>query len=55
MLSTIELKEIKQQIDKGYSVSFPYTTLKEYLKTCKQIDDYLEYLNRVTYISIEEI
>ncbi len=41
MLSTTELKEIKQQIDKGYSVSFPHTSLKEYKSICKQIDNYI--------------
>lgn len=42
MLSNTELKEIKQQIDKGLSVSFPYTTIKEYLTICKQIDNYIK-------------
>lgn len=42
MLSITELKEIKQQIDKGYSVSFPHTSVKEYEYICKQLDNYIK-------------
>lgn len=42
MLSITELKEIKLQLDKGFSVSFPYTSVKEYKAICKQLDNYLE-------------
>jgi hypothetical protein len=55
MLSTIELKEIKQQIDKGYSVSFPDTSIKDYVIICKQIDNYIEQINNSYLYNIEEI
>jgi hypothetical protein len=42
MLSITELKEIKLQLDKGFSVSFPYTNVKEYLAICKQLDNYIK-------------
>ena len=48
MLSNTELKEIKQQIDKGLSVSFPHTSVKEYKAICKQLDNYLEEIKPCT-------
>lgn len=46
MLSITELKEIKLQLDKGFSVSFPYTSVKEYKAICKQLDKYLEEIKK---------
>lgn len=53
MLSITELKEIKQQLDKGLSVSFPYTSVKEYKAICKQLDNYIKEITKwLTLISV---
>ena len=42
MLSNTELKEIKQQIDKGLTLCLPQSiTLKQYDSIIKQIDSYI--------------
>jgi hypothetical protein len=45
-LTNQELKHIVNQIDKGFTVQFNYTTLKEYKKYCQQINKYLESIGR---------
>ncbi len=55
MLSNTELKEIKEQIDKGYSVSFPNTSIKDYVIICKQIDNYTERANNSYLYNTKEI
>jgi len=53
MLSITELKEIKQQLDKGLSVSLPYTSVKEYKAICKQLDNYIKEITKwLTLISV---
>ena len=42
-LSIIELEEIKQQIDKGFTLCLPQTiSLKQYDSIIKQIDNYIK-------------
>ncbi len=43
MLSNTELKEIKQQIDKGLTLCLPQSiSIKQYDNIIKQIDNYIK-------------
>ncbi len=41
LLNNNQLKEIADNINKGLSVQFPYTTLAQYSSYIKQIDEYI--------------
>jgi|TARA_Y100000114_G_scaffold139061_1_gene142656 ribulose bisphosphate carboxylase small subunit len=45
-LTNQELKHIVNQIDKGYTIQFNYTTFNQYKKYCYQINKYLESIGR---------
>jgi len=45
-LTKRQLKEIVINMDKGLTVQFPGTTLKQYQSYCKQIDNYLIKIGR---------
>ena len=50
ILNNNQLKEIANNINKGMSVQFPYTTLAQYNSYIKQIEEYMS--NNQKYKSI---